>query len=101
MAFDPNDMFQVAQATKDHGLPFVAKSIIGGCQEETLVYRRKAALFVANLLGHNVSAKTMVEQPAKVITQCANCQMVAKIGRESGVEGRLIERECPASGPRS
>lgn len=101
MALNPNDLFQVAQATKDHGKPYVAKSIIEGCQDETLVYRRKAALFVAGLLGHRVSAKTMVEQPARVTVQCANCQMVGKIGRESGIEGRLIERECPASGPRS
>lgn len=102
MAFDPNDLFQITAAAKEHGNPFVAKTIIEGCQDDALVLRRKAALFVGGLLGHRLAAKDLKERPdGRVIGQCANCQMVVKVGKDRGVEGRFVELECPARGPRT
>lgn len=101
MPFDPNDLFQVAQAAKDHGTPYVAKEVISGCQNERMMFRRKAALFIGNLLGHRLTAKSLTERPdGRVIGQCENCQMVVKLGKDRGVEGRMVELECPARGPR-
>jgi len=91
-----NDLFKIAEMAREHGTPYVVKTIIDGSQEEHLVKRRKAVLFVGGLLGHRMGADALVQKGNVVIGHCHNCQMQVKLGLDRGIEGRFVEFECPA-----
>jgi hypothetical protein len=89
-------LLQLGDIAKAKGPAYLAKTIVDGCQNDPLPNRRKAVLFLSGLLGHNAGHEFM-DLGSQLMLQCRNCQMTAQVGKTRGVQGRLVEFECPAS----
>ncbi len=88
-------MTDLNAVTREIGIPKTVAMMIAQSRDDTFERRRRTAVFVSTLMGHECEGG---EQSYGYIATCECCGQVVKVPRaEPGIIGRAVEFECPSA----
>lgn len=95
-------MEKLVRTAQDLGNDRACRMLVESVKGQPYSTRRKSAILIAALRDHKGIVAGAREQPYGWVAKCRNCGMVVKVpltpGNDDGIQGRAVERDCPAKG---